>query len=107
MPKTLARRPLRWLPEVCAVLTLAALIWFAVRPYVQTVRGHPGLAERHFIELLQRLQGLPLDPTRLYSEQTLYWVIWYIGLPTVLLGAFGLAAHRAALRARAAHLARP
>ena len=91
VPKTLARRPLRWLPEACAILTLAALIAFAVRPYVQTVRGHPGLAERHFIESLQRLQGLPLDPTRLYSEQTLYWVIWYIGLPTVLLGAFGLA----------------
>ena len=27
----------------------------------------------------------------MYSEQTLYWVIWYIGLPTVLLAAFGLA----------------
>ncbi|HTX84688.1 MAG TPA: hypothetical protein VME44_21065 [Streptosporangiaceae bacterium] len=91
VPKTLARRPLRWLPEACAVLTIAAFVWFAVRPYVQTVRGHPGVAERHFIGLLQRLQGLPLDPTRLYSEQTLYWVIWYIGLPTVLLGAFGLA----------------
>ena len=91
VPKTLARRPLRWLPEACAALTIAAFIWFAVRPYVQTVRGHPGLAERRFIGLLQRLQGLPLDPTRLYSEQTLYWVIWYIGLPTVLLGAFGIA----------------
>jgi hypothetical protein len=91
VPKTLARRPLRWLPEACAVLSLAALIGFAVRPYVQTVRGHPGVAEHGFIASLQRLQGLPVDPTRLYSEQTLYWVIWYIGLPTVLLGAFGLA----------------
>jgi hypothetical protein len=91
VPKALARRPLRWLPEACAVLSLLALIGFAVRPYVQTVRGHPGVGARHFIASLQRLQGLPLDPTRLYSEQTLYWVIWYIGLPTVLLGAFGLA----------------
>jgi len=40
---------------------------------------------------LQRMQGLPVDPTRLYSEQTLYWVIWYIGLPTVLLGGIGIA----------------
>jgi hypothetical protein len=91
VPKTLARRPLRWLPEACAVLSLVALIGFAVRPYVQTVRGHPGVAEHAFIASLQRLQGLPVDPTRLYSEQSLYWVIWYIGLPTVLLGAFGLA----------------
>jgi hypothetical protein len=37
------------------------------------------------------LQGLPVDPHRLYSEQTLYWVIWYIGLPTVLLGGVGIA----------------
>ena len=35
--------------------------------------------------------GLPLDPTRSYAESTLYWVIWYIGLPAVLLGGFGLA----------------
>jgi hypothetical protein len=44
-----------------------------------------------FIKGLQRMQGLPVDPTRLYSEQTLYWVIWYIGLPTVLLGGIGIA----------------
>src|SRR6202007_1858800 len=87
----LARRPLRWLPEASAVIALAALIGFAVRPYVQTVRGHPSLAEYRFIEVLQRAQGLPIDPARSYSEQTLYWTIWYIGIPTVLLGAFGVA----------------
>ena len=91
VPAKLAQRPLRWLPEAGAVIALAALIGFAVRPYVQTVRGHPSLAEYHFIEALQRAQGLPVDPARLYSEQTLYWTIWYIGLPTVLLGAFGVA----------------
>jgi hypothetical protein len=91
VPARLARRPLRWLPEASAVLALAALIGFAVRPYVQTVRGHPSLAEYRFIEALQRAQGLPADPARSYAEQTLYWTIWYIGLPTVLLGAFGVA----------------
>src|SRR6185437_5096965 len=45
----------------------------------------------HYIALLQRLEGLPIDPTRTYAEDSLYWVIWYIGLPTVLLGGFGLA----------------
>jgi len=91
VPARLARRPLKWLPEAGAVITLLALIGFAVRPYVQTVRGHPSLAEYRFIELLQRAQGLPVDPSRSYAEQTLYWTIWYIGLPTVLLGAFGAA----------------
>ena len=91
VPRILARRPLRWLPEAGALLTVAVLIGFAIRPYVQTVRGHPDGAQYRFIASLQRLQGLPVDPTRSYAEQTLYWVIWYIGLPTVLLGGLGLA----------------
>ncbi len=90
VPGILARVPVRWLPESGAVLAAAVLIGFAVRPYVQTVRGHPSAAVAAFIAGLQRLQGLPVDPTRLYSEQTLYWVIWYIGLPTVLLAGVGL-----------------
>jgi hypothetical protein len=91
VPGMLARRPLRWLPEATGLLVVAVLVGFAVRPYVQTVRGHPSAAVYSFIASLQRAQGLHVDPTRLYSEQTLYWVIWYIGLPTVLLGGFGAA----------------
>ena len=30
-------------------------------------------------------------PAGQYDQDSLYWVIWYIGLPAVLLGAFGLA----------------
>jgi hypothetical protein len=90
VPRLLAKIPLRWLPALGALVTAAALIGFAVRPYVQIVHGHPSPFVSNFIAGLQRLQGLPVDPTRLYSEQTLYWTIWYIGLPTVLLGGFGL-----------------
>jgi hypothetical protein len=92
VPRLLAKIPLRWLPELGGLIVAAALIGFAVRPYVQTVRGHPSAGVASFIAGLQRLQGLPVDPDRLYSEQTLYWVIWYIGLPTVLLGGVGIAA---------------
>jgi hypothetical protein len=92
VPRLLAKIPLRWLPEFGGLLTAAALIGFVVRPYVQTVRGHPTPAVASMIASLQRLQGLPVDPDRLYSEQSLYWVIWYIGLPTVLLGGAGLVA---------------
>lgn len=91
VPRLLAGRPLRWLPEAGAGLAVAVLVAFAVRPYLQTVRGHPGPGLARFIGSLQRRQGLPVDPARLYSEQTLYWVIWYVGLPTVLLAALGLA----------------
>ena len=91
VPRILRKIPLRWLPELGALLTVAVLIGFAVRPYVQTVHGHPSVGVSSFIASLQRSQGLHADPTRLYSEQTLYWVIWYIGLPTVILGGFGIA----------------
>jgi hypothetical protein len=90
-PRALTRWPLRWLPEAGAALVVAVLLWFVIRPYVEKVHGHPSPAVYDMIRSLQRLQGLPIDPTRTYAEQTLYWVIWYIGLPTVLLGGFGLA----------------
>jgi hypothetical protein len=87
----LAKRPLRWLPEVGAGLAVAALVGFAIRPYLQTVRGPSTGAAADFVASLQRLEHLPVDPGRLYAEDTLYWVIWYVGLPAVLLGGFGLA----------------
>ncbi len=90
VPRVLAARPLRWLPEFAALLVLAALIGLFVRPYVLQVHGQPSASVAAFVASLQRQQSLPVDPTRTYAEQTLYWVIWYIGLPTVLLGAAGV-----------------
>ena len=89
--KIAGMRPLRWLPEVAGVVCVAALAGFAVRPYEQIVRGHPNAATAAFVAGLQRAQHLPVDPSRLYAEDTLYWVIWYVGAPTVLLGGLGLA----------------
>ena len=40
---------------------------------------------------LHKLAGLPIDGRQQYYQNSLYWVIWYIGIPAVLLGAFGLA----------------
>ena len=84
-------RSLRWLPGAGGVAGAAALIGFAVRPYVQTVRAHTNPAAAAFVARLQRLEHLPVDPTRQYAEDTLYWVIWYVGTPAVLLGGLGLA----------------
>jgi hypothetical protein len=91
VPRALAAWPLRWVPELVFWLVPVALIGFAVRPYVQKVHGQPSAAVGAFIAALQQQQGLSVDPTRTYAEQTLYWVLWYIGLPTVLLGSAGLA----------------
>src|SRR5208282_3745365 len=87
----LSRRPVRWVPDLCALLAVAAIIGLAIRPYLQTVRGPSTGPTASFVASLQRLQHLPVAPGRLYAEDTLYWVIWYVGLPAVLLGGFGLA----------------
>jgi hypothetical protein len=87
----LARRPVRWLPDLCGILAVAAVVGLAIRPYLETVRGPATGATASFVASLQRLEHLPVEPGRLYAEDTLYWVIWYVGLPTLLLGAFGLA----------------
>jgi hypothetical protein len=87
----LAGTLLRWLPRIGSALVIAALAWLAIRPYVQTVRGVLGRGASHYVGTLQRTEGLRVDPARLYSEDTLYWVIWYAGIATVLLGGFGAA----------------
>lgn len=84
-------RLLRWLPDLGAALAVAALIGLAIRPYLQTARQLSNAVESAYVASLQQLEHLPVDPGRTYAEDTLYWVIWYLGLPAVLLGGFGLA----------------
>jgi hypothetical protein len=84
--KLFGANPLRWLPEAAAVVVALAAIDLAIRPYVQTVRGPAS----PYVAALQRLEGLPVDPGRLYAENSLYWVIWYLGVPALLLGLIGL-----------------
>ena len=85
--KLLAARPMRWLPEAGAALVAVAGIGLVIRPYVQKVHGPAS----PYVAALQRLQGLPVDPGRVYAESSVYWVIWYLGLPALLLGLIGLA----------------
>jgi len=82
----------RWLPAAAAVLTTLVFVGFAVRPLVQTVRGEIIPSSIAYVAELQKLAGLPIDGRQQYYEDSLYWVIWYLGVPTVLLGALGLAA---------------
>jgi hypothetical protein len=85
--KLLAGRPLRWLPDAAAAIVVLAAIGLAMRPYLAKVRGPAS----PYVAALQRLEGLPVDPGRLYAENTLYWVVWYLGVPALLLGMIGLA----------------
>ena len=88
----LATRAVRWLPAAAAALTVLIFVGFAVRPLVQTVAGETDPTSIAYVAELQKLAGLPVNGRRQYYEDSLYWVIWYLGVPAVLLGAFGLAA---------------
>jgi hypothetical protein len=85
--KLLDARPLSWLPEAGAILVIVGAIALVIRPYVLKVHGPAS----PYIAALQRLQHLPIDPGRLYAENTPYWVVWYLGVPALLLGVIGLA----------------
>lgn len=83
---------LRWrVPDVAAWLVVAVLIAFLIRPSVQTAHWNPGPGTAGYVGALQKLLGLPVQPVRSYAEDSLYWVIWYVGIPALLLGGFGMA----------------
>jgi hypothetical protein len=73
---------------VLPVLMLAGL---AVRPYLQTVREQTNPAVIRQVAALQRLERLPVDGTRQYYESSLTWVVWYLGVPALLLACLGAA----------------
>ena len=89
--RLLETRTARYLPAAAAALTVLIFVGFAVRPLVQTVAGETNPTSIAYVAELQKLAGLPVNGHRQYYEDSLYWVIWYLGVPAVLLGAFGLA----------------
>jgi hypothetical protein len=63
----------------------------AFRPALQTVRGQTSPVLAREVAALQRLAGLPVDGQRQYYEQSFNWVLWYLGVPAVLLACAGAA----------------
>lgn len=51
----------------------------------------PGTGVPEAVALLQRTQGLAVDPLRSYDEHTVAWLAWYVGWPVVVAAAAGLA----------------
>ncbi len=68
------------------VLPVVAGVVLAERPYFQVVRGQADPSMIRTVASLQRLERLPVDGLRQYYESSLYWVVWYLRLPAVLLG---------------------
>lgn len=94
------RRLGRWaarsrLPDVAGICTVLLMIGFAVRPYLGKDFRTPHTPEDKlnatFIDHIQRVTHIPIEPGRQYTELSLYWVVWYIGVPALLLATFGAA----------------
>ena len=88
--RLLATKTAHYLPAAAAALTILIFVAFAVRPLVQTVAGETNPTSIAYVAELQKLAGLPVNGRHQYYEDSLYWVIWYLGVPAILLGAFGL-----------------
>jgi hypothetical protein len=88
----LAARGGRWLPAAGAAMVVLLAVVAASRPLWYTGRT-PAAPESqtHYITFLQAANGLPLDGTRSYAEQTMLWFSWYYGPVTVALGVLGVA----------------
>jgi hypothetical protein len=77
-------------------LTFLVFLVLASRPLWMT--AHTSLADFqvNYVAWVQGIQGLPVDGTRTYAENTITWVSYYLTWPVVVLGVvgFSLAATR-------------
>jgi hypothetical protein len=78
----------RWAAPVLGGVVGVVLLFWLSRPlwYIGRFAGPGGLAT---IAALQKEEGLPVDGHRSYEEQTLSWLGWYFGWPTVALAIVG------------------
>ncbi|MFB9468722.1 hypothetical protein ACFFR3_04350 [Nonomuraea salmonea] len=84
-----------WLPRTGAVLTVLLMAALYARPWYQTVTRDPANPEDwrtyEMIRQIQRANGLPEDGTRLYFENSLHWLTWYVGPATLALATIAAA----------------
>jgi hypothetical protein len=85
-----------WLPWLFVGLVVLVGVALATRPWWLVGHQGPHDPSGGSIAVMQAAQGLPVDRTRTYSEHSLTWVVWWIGLAAVLLAWIGaaLAAYR-------------
>ncbi len=79
----------RWLANAAVLLPIAITAGFTIRPFIQTVRRQAPSAAS--VARYQLADHLPIDPTRTYAEISLHWVVWYVGIPAVVLATLAAA----------------
>jgi hypothetical protein len=68
-----------------AGVVVVAAAYLAARPWLGAASQPHGQLGDAYIAGLQQAQGLPVDGSRSYAEQTLRWTSWYVGWPAVAL----------------------
>ena len=76
---------------VAGVLLAIGMLVLALRPLWYVDHSNLGGGYSELIEFLQKAKGQPIDGTRAYSEQSVRWLYWYVGIPAVAAGVVGLA----------------
>lgn len=77
----------RWAPQVVAGAIALAFVLLATRPLWQETHG----LCREALANQQQVNGVHVDCTRTYNEQTLHWHALYFGWPTLVLAFAGYA----------------
>ncbi len=87
----LRNRALAMLPLVASILIVGfAAYGFFIRPHVEKAIWPEGSWPS--LGAIQRAEGVPVEVTRSYDEQTFRWLGWYLGPVVVLGGMVGFAA---------------
>jgi hypothetical protein len=94
----LARRTLgatSWRPVVANVaaagVVVASLFAYFVRPELGAVHSDDPDWDTAHVASHQAAQGLPVDGTRTYAEESMHWLGWYLGPVVLVLGVIGAA----------------
>ncbi|MDS1269724.1 hypothetical protein RIF23_05390 [Lipingzhangella sp. LS1_29] len=80
-----------WVATAAAAVPVLVVLGLALRPLVWQGRGHGHETTDAYVAYVQELEGLAVDGARTYTEMSLYWVGWYLGLATVLFATLGAA----------------
>lgn len=80
------RKKVFWLTVVLVALFT---IFLATRPLWMEVKERGNVDSRTYISSLQARDGQEVSPHRNYSENSAYWVVWYIGPAMAVLGILG------------------
>jgi hypothetical protein len=80
-----------WLQWFAFALPVLLLVGFAIRSSFQVTRGQTDPVVIRYVAGLQRLEHLPVDGRQQYYESSFSWLLWYLGIPAVLLAVAGAA----------------